>query len=120
MSYQFPAFQPGGKKARFGSAAAITIPARAILLSTFTFASVFYHDTESVASSADSNIPLSLWEMVTSRVVMMAIFLISVSCLFAMHATLTRLCCLPPDCYLKTMLLDLPAQEGESQSANGD
>ncbi|KAJ7355539.1 hypothetical protein DFH08DRAFT_502042 [Mycena albidolilacea] len=92
----------------------------AILLSTFTFASVFYDDTESVASSADSNIPLSSWEMVTSRVVMMAIFLISVSCLFAMHATLTRLCCLPSDCYLKTMLLDLPVQEGESQSANGD
>ncbi|KAJ7257897.1 hypothetical protein B0H12DRAFT_1232459 [Mycena haematopus] len=62
----------------------------AIVLSVFTFGSVFYHDTEITASSVDSNLPLSLWEMVTCRVVMVAIFLISGSCLFIMHATLKR------------------------------
>ncbi|KAJ6485928.1 hypothetical protein C8R45DRAFT_998421 [Mycena sanguinolenta] len=60
----------------------------AIILSAFTFGSVFYHDTESTASSVDSNLPLSLWEMVTSRVLMVAILLVSGSCLFSMHATL--------------------------------
>ncbi|KAF7356824.1 hypothetical protein MVEN_01017800 [Mycena venus] len=59
-----------------------------IVLSIFTFASMFYHDTATTGSSADSVLPLSLGEMVSSRVVMVAHFLISVSCLFSMHATL--------------------------------
>ncbi|KAJ6581246.1 hypothetical protein B0H19DRAFT_1114388 [Mycena capillaripes] len=62
----------------------------AIILSVFTFGSVFYHDTKSAGSSADSETPLNHWEMVTSRAVMVVICLISTSCLLWIHVTLKR------------------------------
>ncbi|KAF8196691.1 hypothetical protein K438DRAFT_739895 [Mycena galopus ATCC 62051] len=59
-----------------------------LLLSICTFGAVFYHDTGTNGSSVDTNSPLSLWEMVTSRVVMVAIVLVSTACLVLMHVTL--------------------------------
>ncbi|KAJ6504842.1 hypothetical protein C8R47DRAFT_1103830 [Mycena vitilis] len=59
-----------------------------IILSVFTFASVFYHDTQSTGSTSDSLVPLDFWQMIVSRVVMVAICLMSTVSLFWMHMTL--------------------------------
>ncbi|KAJ7918724.1 hypothetical protein B0H13DRAFT_1991449 [Mycena leptocephala] len=61
-----------------------------IVLSVFTFASIFYHDTGTGGSSGDSIVPLNFWQMVTSRAIMVTIFFISTSCLVWMHLTLDK------------------------------
>ncbi|KAJ7743148.1 hypothetical protein B0H16DRAFT_1562013 [Mycena metata] len=58
------------------------------ILSLVTFASAVYHFTATNDSNADSTVSLELWQMITARVVMGAIFLISGSCLISMQRTL--------------------------------
>ncbi|KAJ7132083.1 hypothetical protein C8R44DRAFT_772994 [Mycena epipterygia] len=61
----------------------------AIVLSTCTFGSIYYHDTKTTGSSEES-VPLSLVQMIAARTVMAALLLASGSSLFSMCGTLAK------------------------------